>query len=98
MNNPRLTFGMTLVGDTIFAIGGAPAYRQGRFDTGKETGFTMESIKISSFGAHWHYKKNIPVYMDNHCTVALSDTEIIAIGGWQISLDKTEKGVSPMNN
>ena len=87
MNHKRGWFGMTTIKDEIFAVGGYPPSYQGTFDETKKTGSSLETINTTNSTAEWRYKKDLPVIINGHCVVPISETEIIAIGGYQKSLD-----------
>ena len=72
MKSKRAFFGMTMLKDTLYAVGGS-----------NDGTNTMESIGVEKSDAEWQYKKTPPVSLSQHCTVKISETELISIGGLQ---------------
>ena len=40
-------------------------------------------IELNQEGSQWGYQKKLPVNINQHCAVAMSETEMIIIGGYQ---------------
>ena len=76
MNLPRIGFNLVIVGDVIFAIGGAPT-------SGNNAPTTMEKINIKTDNA-WT-QQDLGFEFKWGCTTSVGNNKIVAIGGCCVS-------------
>ena len=73
MKTTRADYAITTINDTIFACGG--------FDASIDRLSSCEK-----FDGNWNWIMSLPEPIDDHCMVAISNSTILSIGGYDDSI------------